>query len=648
MGIIDKVKGAWVGFSETNGPKSKGFDDTLIGIRNGNYEEMSKAGVTNPYAQNYVIKRSIDLIAQNIAQVPLDVYGGEIKMPIGWDFNQVLRRPNSYTSTFELWESTVSYLFLHGESFWYLNTNEYGFVKEIFVLHPKFMKHYQEDTMSPVSRWVYNDKVPMDIKNVVQFKLFNTSGVRGLSPLDAVTNEYQADAEASHFNKKFFINNTRMGGVISVDKDVQVTLDEMKRVLAEWKSAHKGAENSYKVGVLLNGMKYEELGQTMRDMEFIEGRSAVRDRILMLYGIPKSIVGVTEKIDRSTFDVALRSVWQLTLKPNLVRIQQKLNAELFDEFYPGHHCKFDLSVVEELKKDLVTTLEAADMMFKLGYTRDEINLRLGLGMPEKTENGEQRYLPMQMVPDDMNPLILTQEGKAVETVIEKVANAPFDKVQSTQEKLLYTKIKNFLFIQRGKVLKVMVKDKMEGSEYADLISKLNTVYEGEGQRLETAVTPYYMAAATAGVGLAYAQLGITNEAVASEALIYERLNMIKGANVTIFNQVKKELFAGFKAGETLDQLAERVKGVYGHLEKNKALQIARTETTAIINYSLLKTFKEKGVSSSRWVTRGDELVRDKHLNNSNKIRPVGDKFPSGEQYPGQSSVNCRCTIYVVK
>lgn len=661
--MIETFSNVWSGLKTlADSPKStqKRFDDILLAVRAGNLEEWDKVTtgkVANPYVENYAVQTAINLLARNIAQVPMDIYSGDQKLGPDFEINQVLLKPNEYTSRFELWEQTMIYFFLYGEAYWFLNLNDYGFIREIYVLHPKFLKAVQSDASAFPKAWIYKDNVPMPVDQVIQFKLFNTTGIRGLSPLDAVQLEIDADKEAAKYNKNFFKNGARVSGIISMDKDLSTTEEEMTRVLMKFKQAHQGSENAYKVGIISPGMKYDEYGQTMRDMEYVIGRDAIRDRILLVLGIHKSIVGITEKIDRATADVALRSLWQVNLKPNCIRIQEKINAELFQVYYPGKniYCKFDLSTVEELKKDLNETLDAGTKLFMMGYSRNEVNVRLGLGMPEDREDGDTRYVPINLAPVDAD---IYAESESVEDavpdepkpkkalVIDKQATIrrSFLRLQSAQERAFRGKVRNFFDNQKDQVIKTLSGDKA-AIDISKIINDLQRVFEKEDSRLAKAITPYYKQAAEAGASFAYSLLNIEKEPIINESVLLNRTKKISVINNTVFNQIKIELSEGVDSGETINQITDRIKGLYTEIYKNQSLTIARTETSSMMNESMLTTYKSEGVSKKKWLSARDNKTREEHLaNDSAGAIPMDQPFPNGEMYPSHKSINCRCSL----
>jgi len=537
MGIVNKIGNIWSNL--TADPVVKRWDDQLTAIRNGNYEAMESENdgkLRSPY-DNSTVRRCLGLMSSNIAQVPILIYQNDSRVPPQFDFYEVLRKPNSYTSSYELKEQTMIYYYLYGEAFWFLNTNDYGYIREIYTLHPSFMKHVQESPTSPISGWIYNDNVPMNTTQVIHFKTFNPyGGVRGLPLLDTILIDLQADKEAMIYNKNFFRNGTKVNGMITLDKDMSTTLEEMRRVLGEFKKEHQGSKNAYKVGILSPGMQYEEYGQTMKDMEYIGGRDAIRDRALVVLGVHKSIVGITDKIDRSTADVALRSLWQTTLKPDCVRIQEKLNAELFDIFFPGYSCAFDFSQVEELKKDMKATMDVAMALMELGYTRNEVNTRLSLSMPDDNEEGDMRFISSKLKP-------LVEEAEVVEPVEPVAPDEKPPKDKKSISDLFIKKLGCYLHIQRCDVIKRIVKKKPL-FDVEEVKVQLNQLFEREETRFEKTFSP----------------LATKNDV---NKLMYGE----KGLNKSVLNVIMNEIDEGVGLSENVDQIADRIKEIYVFLEK---------------------------------------------------------------------------------
>jgi len=126
----------------------------------------------------------------------------------------------------------------------------------------------------------------------------------------------------------------------------------------------------------------------------------------------------------------------------------------------------------------------------------------------------------------------------------------------------------------------------------------------------------------------------------------------EGVMGTVRKNIHRELSRGMEAGESIDQLADRVKSVF-KVAKTRAKTIARTEVVGASNKGRSEALKESGFKKKKWFTAMDENVRETHVEmGSSKAIPVEDdwELPSGEMiaHPGDYSgppeeiINCRC------
>ncbi len=134
---------------------------------------------------------------------------------------------------------------------------------------------------------------------------------------------------------------------------------------------------------------------------------------------------------------------------------------------------------------------------------------------------------------------------------------------------------------------------------------------------------------------------------------------------TVSNDLRATLTEGFKAGESMQKLSKRVRGVYdgytvGTLLEGealppwKSLRIARTETTAASNFGTIEAYKQSNVVEKKeWLATLDARVRDSHARLDGEQVNLIDRFSNGLEYPGDPSgqieeiVNCRCTMVSV-
>jgi SPP1 gp7 family putative phage head morphogenesis protein len=122
---------------------------------------------------------------------------------------------------------------------------------------------------------------------------------------------------------------------------------------------------------------------------------------------------------------------------------------------------------------------------------------------------------------------------------------------------------------------------------------------------------------------------------------------------TTRDDLAKQLIEGVQNGESIDQLASRVKTLFEETYKNRAKTIARTETISATNYAQLEAGEQFGARKKIWITALDERTRPAHAEANGQIVDLDEPFiVDGEElmYPGDKNgspeniINCRCTI----
>jgi len=117
------------------------------------------------------------------------------------------------------------------------------------------------------------------------------------------------------------------------------------------------------------------------------------------------------------------------------------------------------------------------------------------------------------------------------------------------------------------------------------------------------------------------------------------------------------LQAGVEGGESIDQLAARVRAVFTDLSGPRARTIARTETVGGFNATSRIAAQESGVVKGRtWLAANDDRVRDSHQAiNGETVNGMAGAYSNGLLHPGdpngppRETVNCRCVeTYVLE
>ena len=203
---------------------------------------------------------------------------------------------------------------------------------------------------------------------------------RGMSWLQPVIEEFQADSEATRHKLKYFENGTTSNMVVTYDPTVDP--EQVKRFRALFNEAHAGTRNAYKTLHLGGGADAKVLGADLRALDFKATQGAGETRIAAAAGVGAIIARFSEGLQGSSLNAgnyaaAKRQFADMTLRP-LWRTAAAACAK-FAPAPAGARLWYDARDIEFLKddrKDQVEILQQSAATIKslvdAGYEPDAV------------------------------------------------------------------------------------------------------------------------------------------------------------------------------------------------------------------------------------------------------------------------------------
>lgn len=297
------------------------------------YSEFYRQGKT--YSQSSWVYVCVSRIAEAAARTELNVkrYTVEDEEDIkDHPFEQLLRKPNIKQSQWELMESTFGHLELSGNAYWYLTLASNGTPVEMWPLRPDRVEIVPSDT-EWVKGYIYNVdglRIPLDRNEVVHFKRWHPiEDYIGMSALEAAGLGVEGDLNAQKWNANFFKNNAMPPSVVSIKENIGDA--DYDALVDQWQGRYKGAEMAHKTAFVRGSeISVQHVGIPQKDMEFLEYRQFTREEIFLIFGIP--LGKYSENATEANANVAERTFLNETLYPKLVRVQQKITAEILPRY----------------------------------------------------------------------------------------------------------------------------------------------------------------------------------------------------------------------------------------------------------------------------------------------------------------------------
>lgn len=270
----------------------------------------------------------------------------------------LLNRPNQFFTRMLLMETEQQHVDLTGEG-WLVVAYDQRMKNLPLELWP-----VRPDRMTPVPHpnkylagYVYTspdgEKVPLDVNQVIHVRMPNPRDpYRGLGPVQSVLTEIDSADAAARWNANFFHNSAEPGGIVRVDR--RLSDDDFQQLRQRWNEQHKGVSNAHRVAILEEA-EWVERKYTQRDMQFSELRGISRDQILEAFGFPRSMLGITEDVNRANADAGEYVFAKWLTVPRLDRWRDAWNSLLLPLYGPtakGLEFDYDSPVPEDEDAEL--------------------------------------------------------------------------------------------------------------------------------------------------------------------------------------------------------------------------------------------------------------------------------------------------------
>ena len=312
------------------------------------------------FAQNPIVYRSVRMIAEAAASVPVDLFAGDTEIE-DHPLLDLLRQPNPMQSRPDFLESWYGFLLVAGNA--YAEAVGAGpELRELYVLRPDRMTIVPGADGWPLSYdYTVNgnsvnftgDAVP-GVRKVLHLPMFHPSNdYYGLSPIEAAATAIDIHNAASAWNKAMLDNSALPSGALVFNSgDRQLTSEQYERLKSELETSFQGARNAGRPMLLEGGLDWRAMSMTPKDMDFIESkRQAARD-IATALGVPPMLLGIPGDLTHANFQEANRGFWRHTVLPLVGRSMKALSGWLSPAYGSGPlELRADLDGVEALSDE---------------------------------------------------------------------------------------------------------------------------------------------------------------------------------------------------------------------------------------------------------------------------------------------------------
>lgn len=401
MKFSERVSLAWQTLTKGVMPNIYGIQDyQLSGDR---FSGRSKSERLKAYAS--WVYACINIRAKAVAAAEFELYakgrGGMVEIE-EHPFLDLISEVNPFDTRYELWNRTVSHLDLVGDAYWYIPKTGLGIPGQIWMLPPDKMTVVPSKT-DFISGYVLQQedkKIPFAIDEVIHFKYPNPNDpYYGMSPLMAAAASVEIDTDARLYQRAFYKNSAIPAMALTTDQKLNDST--FKRLQADWATKYQGSQNAGRTAILEQGMKVERIGVSPSELDWLDTMRATRDDILAIYGVPASMLGLVEDVNRANAEANQYVFASNVIEPILTMFDERLTQDLARKY----DSKLIVQHESTIPEDDEAEIRVAKMRLDAGLTtRNEERLNYGYA---EIEGGE-----VLLVPGSLRPLSQIISGTA--------------------------------------------------------------------------------------------------------------------------------------------------------------------------------------------------------------------------------------------
>lgn len=616
---------------------------------------------------------AISAIADEIASIELSTFKRSGEDWVEHTNNQILNTmnyPNQVQTKEDLMWLTVVYLLAEGEAPLLLNNSKNP--TQMVLINPNKLK-IKYDRESIVSGYTYqqsNGQMKDIDKDLILFLKIPSvhTPLRGTGMMKYIAQTLDIDNYIEEYLRMFFFNDATPGSVLETDKELsKVAYDRLTVLL---KTKHQGIKKKHKNLILEGGLKWKDVGSKLNELGLKELNDSQRDKILAAFKVPKSILGITEDVNRANGENSDRVFAKRCIRPKLKLIQAQLNQFFIPKFSDGanYWVEFDNPV----KEDELIQAQVDNIYVTAGiWSKNEVRARMEMPPLEELVKTDPTATDPNAKPEPVtppavdpnspdgskddelkgytgrkhwNPILIrkfkdrfTIEVKAVKDVKKKKKGSAFVEVMTdflkmksnaktaivkdySKEELADFHTKKISFTEKieADYVRVIqayfkqVEEQLLGSfkGYKKKTVKYNLDDEEEAELMAELSIPFIEDTVVKESALAYAFVGIPDQRLDSQDKIVQRF--IKSRTLKLGKSTAETTRNDVQG--IIDKWNEQegdialLKQMLGEYfgDESRADMIARTEVSRAAGFAQETVYEEVGAVGKKWITADDE------------------------------------------
>lgn len=599
-------------------------------------------------SNNSIVAACVLWICRTFPEAPVRVCtinsGGEDTPVDNHPLKLLLDTPNPYYPGELLWSATLADRTITGNAYWIKVRSAQQRVVELWWVPSTMMEpKWPDDGSQFISHYEYKpgtDVLRLETKDVVHFRYqtFDPNNTRkGMSPIHSLMREIFTDDEAANYTAAMLRNVGVPPVVISPGADASPSQDELEQTKQRYQEITTGDSRGQAL-VMSGPTTVTTLGFNPQQMDVKNLRRVPEERVSALLGIPAAVVGLGTGLENTKVGATMSEMREQAYESNIIPTQRLMAAELRTQLLPEFgdvrrlKLEFDLSKVRVLQVDQNALWErAGKALDRGGITLNEYRQEIGM---EPDPDGDVYYLPGTVTPTDpaellapppqpmLPPPTASVEGAAgqgdpTQTQPPKLYRLPAAKGSKSAHQVgpqivrLRARLGHRADRQVGRVLKeqqAYVLTRLGAAkDVREIVNPDNVLPRDAEVKLKAALDSIYLSALDGIHAITEEGLGISFDLPdpTTTAFLGQAGAGIRGIHETTLRAVRDSLQEGSMAGESISQLAARIRDLPA-FNQQRAVLVSRTELGQATNLAAIHSYRASGVVAGVEILDGDQ------------------------------------------
>jgi HK97 family phage portal protein len=324
-----------------------------------NYEAFAKEG----YQSNAIGYKCVSILSRACAGIEWELYQGDREIE-SHPLLDLLKNPNPMQSKSQFFEAVVAYFNIAGNSYIESVSPGSGPPMELWAVRPDKMSvvggplglplKYCFKAASGEKYWDVDQVTGQS--EILHMKTFHpTDAWYGMSPIEAAMYSVDQHNESGKWNLSLLQNMGTPSGALVMEQSVNnptgtIPEPQFKNLESQLNSKFAGSKNAGRLMLLEGGMKWQSMGFSAKDMDWMEGRKMSARDIALAFGVPPIILNIPGDSTFANYKEARLALYEDTILPMLDMIQDELNHWLVPMFGDGLELRYDKDDIPALEQ----------------------------------------------------------------------------------------------------------------------------------------------------------------------------------------------------------------------------------------------------------------------------------------------------------